>query len=118
MTIGFRPCPLQSLADSNCLPQGKSSYSLCFHDDRRGLAKLVRFEADNPAIALEIAQGEAERRWALLMQDDRTLCYLERETAGDGSLWLIASADNVAEKRGSAQGSSPPTSQMQLKIPT
>lgn len=91
----------QSLAQDPSLlspREGKTSYTLCFEEDDRGLAKQLRFEAESPALALDIAQGEAEGRWALLMRGDEMLCGLERESAGGGSLWVILSAEKALNK--------------------
>lgn len=67
-----------------------ATYTLCYEDDRRGLEKRIHFEAATPAVALEIAQGEAGGRWALLLRDGKILCRLEREAVGLSEYWLIA----------------------------
>lgn len=67
----------------------KATYTLCYQEDCRGLEKRVRFEAASAAVALEIAQGEADGRWALLLCDGEILCRLERAAAGPGQYWVI-----------------------------
>lgn len=70
-------------------PPHKATYTLCYQEDCRGLEKRVRFEAANAAVALEIAQGEADGRWALLLCDGEILCRFERAAAGPGQYWVI-----------------------------
>lgn len=70
-------------------PPRLATYILCYQDDRRGLEKRVHFEAVSPAVALDIARGEAGGRWALLLCDGEVVCRLEREAVGLGEYWLI-----------------------------
>lgn len=65
------------------------TYALRYEDDGIGIEKRVEFEADTPAQALLIAQGEAEGRWAELSADGRPICLLARETLGAGNYWVI-----------------------------
>lgn len=84
------PFPLlSSSAGSAGAGSGMATYTLCYEDDRRGLEKRVHFEAATPAVALEIAQGEAGGRWALLLCEGEVLCRLEREAVGLSEYWLI-----------------------------
>lgn len=65
------------------------TYALRYEDDGIGIEKRVEFEADTPAQALLIAQGEAEGRWAELSADGRPICLLGRENLGAGNYWVI-----------------------------
>ncbi|HJS12320.1 hypothetical protein [Sphingopyxis sp.] len=65
------------------------TYALRYEDDGIGIEKRVEFEADTPAQALLIAQGEAEGRWAELSADGRPICLLGRENLGAGNYWII-----------------------------
>ncbi len=86
---GRRAAGPETVAASDTSDETPVTYTLCYEDDHRGLEKRVRFEARSPAIALDIARGEAEGRWALLMRGGEILCRLEREDIGPGSLWVI-----------------------------
>ncbi|WP_192648720.1 hypothetical protein [Sphingopyxis sp. OAS728] len=73
-----------------------ATYTLCYEDDCRGLEKRVRFEAENAAVALEIARGEAGGRWAILMCEGEILCRLEREAVGSSEYWVVAPVQKTA----------------------
>lgn len=64
---------------------------LRYEDDGLGVEKRVEFEADSPAQALLIAQGEAEGRWAELSADGQRICQLGREGLGAANYWVIRS---------------------------
>lgn len=67
----------------------KRTYTLRYDDDALGLSKRIEFEAESPAIALEIAQGEADGRQAVLLVDGQPLCQLAKAPAEDGPFWII-----------------------------
>ena len=65
------------------------TYTLRYEEDRFGVEKRVEFEADTPARALLLAQGEAEGRWAELCANGQIICRLGREGVGAGNYWVI-----------------------------
>lgn len=71
----------------------RATYTLCYEDDAFGLPKRIEFEAESPAAALEIAQGEADGRQARLLVDGEPLCQLEKAPAAAAApYWIIARA--------------------------
>lgn len=66
-----------------------TTFSLHYEDDGLGLEKRVEFEARNAALALSIAHGEAEGRWAELLADGRPVCRLGRSATSAGDFWII-----------------------------
>jgi hypothetical protein len=89
------PAPVQSrgefpAGDARRAPGSRRTYTLRYDDDEHGIGKRVEFEAANAAYALEIARGEADGRWALLLEDGRPLCRLEKATPGDATFWIVA----------------------------
>lgn len=71
------------------LPPRKPTIMLQYDDDAIGIGKRLLFEADTPAIALEIAAGEAAGRHASLFVDGAPVCSLLK--AGDEHpYWIVA----------------------------
>lgn len=68
----------------------RTTYTLCYDDDALGLPKRIEFEAESPAMALEIAKGEADGRQARLLVDGEPLCQLVKAPAADAPYWIIA----------------------------
>ncbi|WP_326914910.1 hypothetical protein [Sphingopyxis chilensis] len=68
----------------------RRTYTLRYDDDGAGVGKRVEFEAENAGYALEIARGEAEGRRALLLENGRALCRLEKAWDGDAPYWIVA----------------------------
>ncbi|HET6526875.1 hypothetical protein [Sphingopyxis sp.] len=67
-----------------------ATYTLRYQDDGLGVEKRVEFDADSPARALGIAQGEAEGRWAELCIDGKPVCRIGRAGTGAGDYWVIS----------------------------
>lgn len=67
----------------------RMTYTLCYDDDALGLPKRIEFEADSPAMALEIAEGEADGRQARFLVDGEPLCQLVKAPAADAPYWII-----------------------------
>ena len=65
------------------------TYTLRYEEDGLGIEKRVEFEAETPAQALLIAQGEVEGRWAELCADGQPVCRLGRQSIGAGNYWVI-----------------------------
>lgn len=74
----------------------RMTYTLCYDDDALGLPKRIEFEADSPAMALEIAEGEADGRQARLFVDGEPLCLLVKAPAADAPYWIIASEQRAS----------------------
>lgn len=66
------------------------TFTLRYDDDGLGLDKRVEFDGTNPAIALNLASGEAPGRRAVLLADGKPLCRLGREAGG---FWVVAQSD-------------------------
>lgn len=86
------PAAPRTLAGGAAEADVPATYTLCYQEDGRGVEKRIRFEARSAAVALDIACGEAEGRWALLLCGEEILCRLEREAVGPGCLWVIDAA--------------------------
>jgi hypothetical protein len=89
------PAPVQSrgelpVGDARPAPGPRRTYTLRYDDDALGIGKRVEFEAANAAYALEIARGEADGRRALLLENGRPLCRLEKAAPGDATFWIVA----------------------------
>lgn len=96
-----RPCPLASIATKSAshvegapaahpaAASNRITFSLYYDDDDVGIAKRVEFEAPNAALALEIAEGEAEGRFVILCEGARPLCRFIKSAAGAAPLWVI-----------------------------
>ena len=67
----------------------RATYTLCYDDDALGLPKRIELEAESPAMALEIAEGEADGRQARLLVDGEPLCQLVKAPAADAPYWII-----------------------------
>jgi hypothetical protein len=65
-------------ANGSAAAVSRRTYTLRYDDDAVGIGKRVEFEAANAAYALEIARGEADGRRALLLENGRPLCRLEK----------------------------------------
>jgi hypothetical protein len=63
------------------------TFTLRYDDDGLGLDKRVEFDGTTPAIALNLASGEAAGRRAVLLADGKPLCRLGREVDG---FWIVA----------------------------
>jgi hypothetical protein len=74
---------------ANVIPR-KVTYTPRYDDDALGLPKRIEFEAAGPAAALDIAMGEAEGRWALLLADGEPLCQLVKAAADPAPYWIVA----------------------------
>lgn len=75
---------------STAPPTVRLTYTLRYDDDAFGLPKRIEFEAASPAMALEIAQGEARGREALLLVEGLPLCRLAKAADADPPYWIIA----------------------------
>ena len=76
-------------------PPVRLTYTLRYDDDALGVPKRIEFEAASPATALEIAQGEARGREALLLVDGLPLCRLAKAADADTPYWIIAPQNAV-----------------------
>lgn len=77
--------------DDGPVPAHKSTIMLQYHDDDIGLEKRLLFEAATPAVALEIAAGEAAGRHARLFVDGTPLCSLLKADE-DNPYWVVATS--------------------------
>jgi hypothetical protein len=77
-------------------PPVRLTYTLRYDDDALGVPKRIEFEAASPATALEIAQGEARGREALLLVEGLPLCRLAKAADADPPYWIIAPGSAAA----------------------
>ncbi|MBW8296377.1 hypothetical protein [Sphingopyxis sp.] len=70
-------------------PPLRLTYTLRYDDDAFGVSKRIEFEAASPATALEIAQGEARGREALLLVDGLPLCRLSKGADAEPPFWIL-----------------------------
>lgn len=78
-------------------PTVRLTYTLRYDDDALGVPRRIEFETASPAMALEIAQGEARGREALLLVEGLPLCRLAKAADADAPYWIIA-AQNAAPR--------------------
>jgi len=67
----------------------KPTIMLDYEDDAIGIAKRLLFEAETPAVALDIAKGEAAGRQARLFVDGEPLCSLLKAD-DEHPYWIVA----------------------------
>ncbi|GGC31105.1 hypothetical protein GCM10011371_18190 [Novosphingobium marinum] len=65
------------------------TYTLIYPQDRRGEAKKIEFNAEDPSSALRIAQDEAPERSAELWEGTKKICTLHRRMIGTDDLWTV-----------------------------
>lgn len=74
------------------------TYTLAYEDDGRGVERKIEFDAADPSRALMIAQTLKPGRSAMLWQENKPLCRLERRLVGSScDVWVVAGAGAAAE---------------------
>jgi hypothetical protein len=63
------------------------TYQLILHDDERGVARTIEFEASGAETALYVAQQQCRGREAELLQEGRSLGRLKCDKGG---YWVIS----------------------------
>ena len=66
------------------------TYQLVLHDDDRGAARTIEFEASGRESALHVAQRQCRNREAELIEDGRSLGRIQ--CVGSGGYWRLLPA--------------------------